>query len=107
MIFEILKGIWFGIFADLYSDGMFNWIVRRCPKRVIKELSDLSGKEEYRPQWKFFGWHYDWREDGYQHLSPNSFKDQENAVERAKELGQKIKKSRQFKTIWTDAESRR
>lgn len=101
MIFEILKGTLFGIFADLYNDGMFNWIVRRCPKRVIKELSDESGKEEYRPQWKFFGWHYDWREDGYQHLSPNSFNDQENAVKCAEELGQKIKKSSQSETIWT------
>lgn len=107
MVFEILKGTLFGIFADLYSDGMFNWIVRRCPKRVIKELSDESGEEEYRPQWKFFWWHYAWREDGYQHLSPSSFKDQEDAVKYAEELGQKIKKSRQFKTVWTDAESRR
>lgn len=101
MIFEMLKDAFLGMLSSLYSDGMFNWIVRRCPKRVIKELSYESGEEEYRPQWKFFGWHYDWRDDGYQHLSSNSFKDQENAVKCAEELGQKIKKSSQSETIWT------
>jgi len=99
-IFEILKNTFLGIFADMYIGGAFNLIVRRSPKRVIKHLSNYSGKEEYYPQWKFLWWHYDWYYDGYEHIAPTFFESEDMAIYWAQHLCEKMDIMDNTETVW-------
>ena len=89
MIVELLKDALMSIPADLQAMGELDWIVRRQPKRVVECFDDNFNMVRYYPQWSFFGWHYDWVEDGYDHLEKVSFDTLEKAKNHLSHMGEK------------------
>lgn len=92
MIIGLLKDTLMSIPADLQAMGEFDWIVRRQPKRVVECFDDNLNMIRYYPQWSFFGWHYYWVEDGYDHLAKVSF----DTLEKAKKYLSYIGKTTEF-----------
>ena len=102
MVFELLKSAFLGVFADLECSGAFDWLIRHSSKRVIIDVSQMTGNTEYFPQWRFLWWHYDYKEVGYQTLSPISFIYREDAIEHAQMMGINIPKPKKdVPVVWS------
>ena len=89
MIIGLLKDTIMSIHACLQAMGEFDWIVRRQTKRVVECFDDNLNMVRYYPQWSFLGWHYDWVEDGYDHLAKVSVEKLEDAKEYLSHMGEK------------------
>ena len=87
-IYEIIKISILSIPASMQADGVFDWIIRRQPKRVVAIWDEDTNMERFYPQWEFFGWHFDWIEDGYDHIKKISYEKYREAVKHAIHMGE-------------------
>lgn len=97
---ECVLGLFGGIFASLQAGGLFDVIIRHSPTRIIRAVSDDSGKPEFFPQWRFFGWHYAWKNTGYEFYSPVSFKELDDAVDYIMSMGRDRKHPVNIQVVW-------